>query len=329
MRLLTLSTVFALAGCLVAAPTSDDQIRFTIDEDWFNKNPVKYTADHEIVEIAVPLNRLNFDEDVYSPNLLIFFVEADQELYALKKGVATKLLDNARDVAAMRGNGYDVYFGAKDGIYTYNRTSNSAEKYGTLTDSIIAIEVAFGKDILYILTEDNVVYKVTESGTKKEKIDEIEGAKDIILDYSNNIYFYAEDKQPWVLADGEDVKKIEGLPEITAADDEITLVRPPFVLQNGVGVLLNNQVYIVRSDGKSEFNPVEFAPEVVPSALAPEATLAQFYALDKKIYEYDVLSLFAESALDELDDYLNKKTKEIPAISSKRGTLKSKISKIA
>lgn len=335
MRLLAPLVVFALIGLLAADPTPPfpKSDLLVVTKDWFNKNPVPvlYTAEYDIVKIAVPLNSLNFEEDLFVSKMLLFFVEADVQadgskvykgLYVLKDRKVTKVLDNGRDIAAVRGPGKEVYFGATDGIYVYNPTTNSAEKYGTLTDSIRSIEVSQDGDVLYILTDDNEVYKVTDNGTKKVKVQEIEDAKEILVDYADRVYFYSDDKQPWVYAEGEDVKKIEGLPEIKG---EVKLVRPPFVLREGVVFVANNQVYLIRSNGESDLLPIEFSPEALPTASAPEAALAQYYALDKKLYEYNVLNLFANNALDSLDDYFNKRTTQIRAISSKRGNLKRKL----
>lgn len=335
MRLLASLVVFALIGLLAAdpTPTSRKSDLLVVTKDWFNKNPVPvlYTAEYDIVKIAVPLNSLNFEEDLFVSKMLLFFVEADVQadgskvykgLYVLKDRKVTKVLENGRDIAAVRGPGKEVYFGATDGIYVYNPTTNAAEKYGTLTDSIRSIEVSQDGDVLYILTDDNEVYKVTDNGTKKVKVQEIEDAKEILVDYADRVYFYSDDKQPWVYAEGEDVKKIEGLPEIKG---EVKLVRPPFVLREGVVFVANNQVYLIRSNGESDLLPIEFSPEALPTASAPEAALAQYYALDKKLYEYNVLNLFANNALDSLDDYFNKRTTQIRAISSKRGNLKRKL----
>ncbi|MBR0581409.1 hypothetical protein HF286_19770, partial [Bacillus altitudinis A23-8] len=64
----------------------------------------------------------------------------------------------------------EVYFAASDGIYRFNEQEKKAEKYGTVTDNTIAIAVINGTNDFYILTAENVVYKVTDDGTRKEEI---------------------------------------------------------------------------------------------------------------------------------------------------------------
>ncbi|XP_045781265.1 uncharacterized protein LOC123878196 isoform X1 [Maniola jurtina] len=340
MRLLTCFTTFALIGLLVAAPTSNDEDddKIVVTKEFYIKEFVKYKAEHDIVNLVVPLNSLNFDESDSSSSesneldsdIILFFVEADvqpdgsrvdQGLYVLKDDKATKILDYGRDAAASGDDSKKAFFGAKDGLYVYNPKTNSADKYGPITDSIIAIDMEKLGEVIYILTEDRDVYKVTDNGEKKEKLDDVVKPKQIVLDFENNLYFFSDDNVPYVrTADG--VKKIEGLPEATGT---VTLIKPPFFLDNGAPVIINNKVYLMYSNGSSEATDFEFQPKAIPTALAPEATLVQYYAYDKKIYEYNILALIISSLVEEITDFLKKQATEINNFASKETNLKRKL----
>nr|XP_034837711.1 uncharacterized protein LOC117993944 [Maniola hyperantus] len=237
---------------------------------------------------------------VYYLNLVLFIVEADVQpdgsrvdrgLYILKlvdgEAEATKILDNGRDAATSGpgDNSTKAFFGAKDGLYVYNPETNSADKYGPITDSIIAIDMEKLGEVIYILTEDRDVYKVTDNGEKKEKLDDVVKPKQIVLDYQNNLYFFSDDKILYVrTTDG--VKKIEGLPVATGS---VILLKSPIFLENGALVIIDNKVYLIYSNRRSAFIGIELQPKEMPTALAIEAFLFQYYAHDKKIYEYNFL----------------------------------------
>ncbi|XP_023952593.2 uncharacterized protein LOC112056399 [Bicyclus anynana] len=338
MMLLTCFTTFALVGLLAAAPTSNNDDDLLITTEFFIKDFVKYQADHDIVQILVPLNSLNFNEDDSSSSeskesdteIIIFFVEADvqpdgsyidQGLYVLKEGKAKKLLDNGRDAAASGDSSRKVFFGAKDGLYVYNPATNSAEKYGTIIDSIIGIAKEKEGDVIYILTEGREVYKVSDNGEKKELLDDVVKAKQIVLDYENNLYFYGDDGKPYVRTT-EGVKRVEGLPEVSG---KVTLVKPPIFLENGVPYIASNKVYLLYANGTSQRTHMEFQHDGLPTAFAPETALIQYYAHDKKIYEYNILALLISTVLEDISDYLNQKANEIRTIASNHESLKRKI----
>ncbi|XP_046974445.1 uncharacterized protein LOC124540779 isoform X2 [Vanessa cardui] len=332
MKIITSITVLSLIGFVLGAPTSNDEDdeKFLITKSMFPKEFIKYKAEHEIVNLLLPINSLNFDENESSESsseeseseLLLFFVEADvdsngdrvdQGLYVLKEDKATKLLDHGRDAAASGDDSKLVFFGAKDGIYVYNKDNNSADKYGTVDDSIIAIAKEKTGDVIYILTENHEVFNVSNGGTTKEKLDDVVNAKEIVVDYSNNLYFYSDDKQAYVRsADG--IKKIEGLPENPSS---VKLIKPPFILEDGVPFIVDNVAYIIYANGTSEHSGIEFKPKAKPSAYAPEAAMIQYYAYDKNIYEYNVLTIILGTILDELKNYLNKNSEDIQSLSTK------------
>ncbi|CAH0718394.1 unnamed protein product, partial [Brenthis ino] len=332
MKTLTSFLVILLAGLYHAAPSfnpNDD--RLIVTKDFYIKDFIKYKGKHDIVKLLLPLNSLNFEEDDSSSSsssseetdFYVFFVEADvnnngdlnyKGLYSLYQGKAKKLLDNGRDMAASGDDSKLVFFGASDGIYVYDQKHNKAKKYGTVDDSIIAIAKEKTGDVMYILTEDYIVYKVSESGTKKEKLDNIVNAKQIAVDYSDNLFFFSDDKIPYVRT-SNGVKKIQGLPENPSSVD---LVRPPFIMDDGVLLVQDTITYALYPNGTSESIGFEFKPKALPTAYAPEAALIQYYAYDKKIYEFNIMELILGSVLEELNNYLSDKADNIRTLSKKR-----------
>ncbi|XP_038217311.1 uncharacterized protein LOC119836128 [Zerene cesonia] len=324
-----------LLGLVYGAPTSDDE-HLTITSEYYAESLVVYKGNHDIVSILVPLNSLNFDEDESSESdeseseITVFFAEADidengkrvdQGLYVLKNGKAKKILENGRDAAASGDSSKTVYLAASDGIYVYNQEDNTAVKYGSVSDSIIGIAQEVESDVLYILTEDNTVYKVTDNGNNKAKIDDIVNAQQIVLDYSNNLYFYTPDKKVHVYT-SESVKDIGGLPENPS---KITLVKPPILLDSGIPVVVDTASYIIYENGTTEDYGIDFESNTVPTAYGMEAALIQYYAHNKKIYEYNILAMVLGSILDELKSFLNDKTENIQNIATqKRKDLRKK-----
>ncbi|XP_069363348.1 uncharacterized protein [Maniola hyperantus] len=304
MTLMVWFTALALFGFLAAAATSNDDadMKVITRDTLYPKHLIKYKAEHDIVKLVVPLNALNLVDDI--PPLgssgpakessdILFFVEADilpdgsrvdQGLYVRKEGKVTKILDYGRDAAAsgLWDNSTKAFFGAKGGLYVYILETNSADKYGPITDSIIAIDMERFGEVIYILTEDLKLYKVT-NGEKKEKLEDVVKPEQIVLDFQNNLYFFSDDKVPYVrTADG--VKKIEGLPKATGT---VTLYKPPLYLENGALVIINNKVYIMYPNATSEAK-AELEPGALPTAVAVEGQVFQYYAHDKKIYQYKV-----------------------------------------
>ncbi|CAK1594857.1 unnamed protein product [Parnassius mnemosyne] len=346
MKLLNTFSLFLLIGLAIAAPALDkskeseeskesveskesgENERITITKDFYYDSVIVYRGKHEIVNIIVPINSLNFDDDAEDDNTsddsnaILFFVEADEDadgnridkgLYVLKDGKAKKLLDNGRDAAASSDDSKDVFFGAKDGIYKYDPKENTAVKYGTVIDSIIGIAKENSTDVIYILTEDHGLYKITENGQKKVKMDDVVGAREIVLDYSNNLYFYGENKQPYVVnADG--IKKIEGLPK---NPNSVRLIKPPFVVENGVPFMCDNVAYIIYANGRSEKTEFDFRSNAKPSAYGMEGLLIQYYAYHKKIYAYNILNLILSGVIEELKNFLESKESIIQSIATR------------
>ena len=331
MRTITSLIAILLVGACIAAPASDkdDDGPLIISKEFYIKDLIKYSSEHDIVKVMVPLNSINFDDSESSESnsseegdVLIFFVEADADengdrvykgLYSFKNGKAKKILENGRDAAASADDSKQVFFGASDGIYVYNQKDDSAEKYGSVDDSIIGIAKEKTGDVIYILSDNHIVYKISENGTKKEKLEDIVNAKQIVLDFADNLYFYSDDKVPHIRS-AEGVKKIEGLPSNPSYAE---LVRPPFLLEDGVLFVSDRVSYILYANGTSEHSGFEIKSDARPSAYAPDGALVQYYAYDKKIYEYNVLKLMLGTDLDDLNNFFSEKSEEIRSVAAK------------
>lgn len=324
MKLFIFLTLVALVA---SAPTSDDSETTTpaadddiikIDDEFFSVEFKIHTAENEIVKLYYPINALNLgddDDENETTDRYIFFIEADEDgkykgISVLINNQTYPLLPTGTSVASSIENQKIAYFGASDGLYLYNGTKNAAEKYGTVTDNIIDIAKANGTEDIYIVTDKNEVYKVTENGTKKDLIPEAAGAKKIVLDDTNNLYFYGEDKKLSILT-AEGVKKVEDLPEAT----NITLLNPAFVMEQSIPVIVNNKAYFVASNGSVETASAEF--EVAPSAVSVEATLMLYMAKGNSIYEYNVLAIIMSESMSQLKDFLNDRTDEIQSLSTR------------
>lgn len=329
---LKIFTAVLLVGLTSGTPTSkEDYEKLTINREYYPQQFVKYEGRHNIVSIVVPLNSINFDEDDLTESdsdeneskAVLFFVEADIDengkrtyhgLYSLKDGKVKMLLENGRDAASSADNSRTVYFAANDGLYTYKEDDQIAVKYGSLNDSIIGIAHIAEGDVLYILTDDHTVYEVKNNGNEKVKLEDVVNAQQIVLDYTNNLYFYTPDKKVYVKTT-EGIKNIEGLPENPT---KVTLIKAPFVIENCIPVLVDNVAYIVYSNGTSEHSGFDFKTDAIPSAFAMEAALIQYYAYDKKIYEYNLLVLVLGEVLHELQNFLKDNTHEIQSLASNR-----------
>ncbi|XP_045507751.1 uncharacterized protein LOC123703704 [Colias croceus] len=296
-----------LLGLAHAAPTTYNYC-IIVKKEQFPENLVKYTGEHDIVKIVVPVNSLNFDDfdsivkkaihfnPKVAGNLTLFFIEADvdesgklnyQGLYVLKNNKAKKILENGRDAAASVGdNTSSVFLAASDGLYLYNDEDQSAQKYGSITDNIIAIDKESETDVLYILTEDKTVYRVTDNGNKKEKLEDVKNAQQLVIDSQNNLYFYTTDKKLYVRT-SEGVKQVTGLPE---EHSSLVLAKYLVGLDDFLPILVDYKFYSVYANGTFSTSPqVEFTTDFQPTAFTLEGTIVQYYGYNKKIYEINQL----------------------------------------
>ncbi|XP_037867977.1 uncharacterized protein LOC119628724 [Bombyx mori] len=173
--------------------------------------------------------------------------KVDKSIYAYKNGKVKKILEDGNAISDWSPKSR-TFLGNKDGIYIYDTETEKLEKYGNLSDNVIGITIENHSDDLYILTEDHVVYKVTEEGTKKVKINEAEHAEKIALDWDDNLYYIGANDHPYVVTSAG-AKKIEGLP----VNSTIPLIsRPPITIKHGAWLMSLKQPYIIYPNATSE-----------------------------------------------------------------------------
>ncbi|KPJ01198.1 hypothetical protein RR46_03069 [Papilio xuthus] len=288
--------IFVIIGVVAAIPIEDTLIH----KDYFQDCLIVYQSEHDIVNILVPTNSINFDDkdemnniDDYQKKLVIFFVEADikngeridKGLFVLKNGNVSKLLDNGRDAAASADDSQNVFFGTENGIYIYNNLRIKAEAYGNVTDNVISIVKENGTDAIYYLNKDNELFKVTDKGNKVIKINEVVDAQEMVLDMKNNLYYITKDKDIFVY-NNSSIKKIEGFPEKA---EYFKLIKPPTMIKDSALVLCDNQFYWIYSNGTCEKTRFQIETDARPTAYAMEAGIFQFYSYNKKIYRYNII----------------------------------------
>jgi hypothetical protein len=321
MSWLTTCAVLLLVGWVSANPITDTDVNLHVTSDLFPDTLSIYTSEYDIVKIFVPINALNFDDEGDSDDdaMHIFFVEATKDengnpknvLSVLKNGEKSKILENGNDAAGSCDDSKLVFFGASDGIYVYNAEKNSADKYGSITENVVGIAKENGTDIIYILTKDHEVYKVSNEGTTKELLSKAKNARQIVLDMQNNLYYVDGENHVYVYSE-ENVKKISGLP---ANPSYIQLLTPPFIMEDSVPLVAGKKTFYAYANGTSEY--AEIVLDVQPTAYSMEATLIQYYAYNKKIYEYNILALVMSSMIDDLKNFFDDKVEQIQSIATR------------
>ncbi|XP_053620748.1 uncharacterized protein LOC128681133 [Plodia interpunctella] len=324
-----------LAGLCSAGPVPNEKL--IVDSDFYDTRFKIYSSQHDIINLEFPLNAINFgedndndDEDYSNSEFYLFFTEVDlnangdkdyKGLYVLHNGTAHKLLENGRDSTSTNEETKNVFFAASDGIYRYDVAQNKAEKYGTLDDNFINIIQENGTDetTFYAINDKHEMYKITGEGTKKEKVAGVDNAQQLVMDFENNIYFYDQNKDVYVI-NAEGVTKFEGLKK---NPKYIQLLKPAFVFEDSVPLVLDDQVYLVYANGTSELS--DFVIKNKPSGYAMEGTLIHFYAYEKKIYEYNILQIILSGLIDEVKEYFEDNVETMKEVASRsRGTLRQK-----
>ncbi|XP_037867978.1 uncharacterized protein LOC119628725 [Bombyx mori] len=243
-----------LAGLLVCLKTADSHSLPQKDYDTDSSN-------HDITNPLYDTSGNNSSSDPdnsrgmfdFGPTtFLVHYVTRDdnkeyKSIYAHKNGKAKKVLEDGIAVFDEFPKSR-AYLGNKDGIYIYDTETEKLEKYGNLSDSVIGIVKENRTDDLYILTEDHVVYKVTEEGTKKIKVNEAEHAERIALDWDDNLYYIGANDHPYVVA-SDGAKKIEGLP---ANPTSVFICRPPIKIKHGAWFMSGKQPYIIYPNATSK-----------------------------------------------------------------------------
>ncbi|XP_063630381.1 uncharacterized protein LOC134801714 [Cydia splendana] len=295
MKILPFISCLFLA-CTAAPSTSKTVI---VTENFFKEEYIIYTSEHDIVKIYVPFNKLNFQND--GPNTM-FFVEAeinnsepkDKGLYVFKDGKATKVLDNGRDAVATNEN--VIYFGANDGIYKYNEADNSAAKHGTVTDNIIQLAHNKVTNTVYYLTANHEVFKLNNEATNSVKVAPVKDVQAFVFGFEGNMYYLDSKKNVYVFndADNTEPKKVVGLP---SQINKLTLIAPLNGMEKGSVLLVDKTIYVVKPDAtiSRELRPTtEVSLEVELTAFGPQPTMIQFYAKDKKLYEFNFFTIMKQ-----------------------------------
>ncbi|XP_063370439.1 uncharacterized protein LOC134658716 [Cydia amplana] len=292
--------ILPFISCLLLASTAAQSARETVvvTENFFKEEYIIYTSDYHIVKIYVPFNKLNFQND--GPNSL-FFVEAeinntdketiDKGLYVFKDGKAIKVLDNGRDAVATNEN--VIYFGANDGIYKYNEADNSAAKHGTVTDNIIQLAHNNVTNTVYYLTANHEVFKLNNEATNSVKVALVKDVQALVFGFEGNMYYFDSKKNVYVFndADNTEPKKVVGLP---SQINKLTLIAPLNGMEKGSVLLVDKTIYVVKPDATitRELRPTtKVSLEVELTAFGPQPTMIQYYAKDKKLYEFYIFDI--------------------------------------
>ncbi|XP_026317922.1 uncharacterized protein LOC113228766 [Hyposmocoma kahamanoa] len=268
-----------------------------------------YSGNHDIIRIVVPVNNINDHskgEVTVDRGLTFFFVEADisngkdyKGLYVSNNGTVTKLLDDGTDVTTTKDETDQAFFATKRGIYVYNYEKNTADKYGNFDEELIGIANEKGNDAIFVLTKDKKVFKIIDHGNKKIKTD-YTNVDQIMLDYSNNLYFLIG-KDPYVVT-ASGVKKVQGLP---ANPNYVGLAKHMAALDEGVLFVSDNRIFGISPNCTAqEFTGHEF--KGTPTAISVEALVINYYAYDKKIYENNVAEAILSALLSGLKSFFDK-----------------------
>ncbi|XP_063370354.1 uncharacterized protein LOC134658632 [Cydia amplana] len=313
----------ALVALAVAAPPTEDEL-LIVTKKFYPDSFAVYTGHHDIVDIVIPFNEINYSEDsdeqTDETKLTIFFVEADVKddgtydykgLYSYKNGVTKKVLENGQCTTFAKKK--IVYFGASDGIYKYNEQDQTATKYGTVTESIIRMAVDIAHAHVYYLTSDYVMYKYDEDEKMATKLEAVKDVRDMVIDWDGIMFFYDGNHQFYTY-NGQRVLKIEGLPAHPA---KVALVRPP-VMVNQVYAVIDGRLYELEVNGTSQRGAIKFQAQ--PTAFAPDTILYQYYAYKQKIYFYNLATVFADLSLEELNKFFEHKQEQINAFKTTKLT---------
>ncbi|XP_026317957.1 uncharacterized protein LOC113228789 [Hyposmocoma kahamanoa] len=283
-----------------------------------NFTKIVYTGNHDIIRIVVPINIINnhrSGQATVNRGLFFFFVEADlsngkdyKGLYVFNNGTVTKLLDDGTDVTTTNNETDQAFFATKRGIYVYNYEKNTANKYGNFNEDLISIANVKGNDAIFVLTKDKKVLKIVDHGNKKIKTN-LANVDQIMLDYSNNLYFLIG-KDPYVVT-ARGVKKVEGLP---ANPNYVGLANDVVSVDEGVLFISDNRIFEIAKNGtakkftKNEFNEMNQGNEFkgTPTAISMEAIIVNYYAYDKKIYESYVTEAYFSTIDSAIESFLEK-----------------------
>ncbi|CAG9790012.1 unnamed protein product [Diatraea saccharalis] len=283
----------------------------------FRSDQIIFASDFNITRLLVPANGNKYVTTEMSDIPSIFFTISDPKLeggsciYVLEGFAAYEVLEGGRDATADYTHDATIFFGTKEGIYKYYPDSLSAKKYGPFRDDIIQLQKANGTDAIYILNTENRIFKIQKNGTVRTRIRSITCASEFVLDTSNNIYYLAcDDHMPHIVnADGS---LISVTASVTEDFKEVKLLRPPFIMENGIPFFADGNLYILYANGTSEKK--DFYLEEKPSAFSIDAALYLVAAIDGKIYEFNVIEVLLRSMFGMSPEWPKDVTKMVMSI---------------
>ncbi|KAL0832780.1 hypothetical protein ABMA28_000945 [Loxostege sticticalis] len=297
-------TIFLVTTYFILAVSHASPIE-TKKKNVLDEKEVIYTGEHEIVKIYTSLALM---EELEVQRRLVFFIDADinndgskvdKGLYVIIDNSTTKLLNNGKDIAGDATG--KVFFATNDGVYAFNPKERKAYKYGHMEEKIISLAVENNTGVIYALTENHIMYKITENGNKSEVDDRVQHAREIIIDMLDNLYYFDEQKNLYVVVD-HDAKKIDGLPKNPTS---ITMIKPPIGVE-GIFLIADDVPYIVYSNGTTIKSEDAKLHRTKSTAYSFDAMIVLYFGHEKKIYEYNILEKIITGIFEGLSDWVKK-----------------------
>lgn len=259
----------------------------------FRDEQIVFSSPYNITAILVPVDgKYIVNNDIPT----IFFAVTDSKsdigscIYVLEGFAAFEVLEGGRDCTADYGSDDNVYFGAKDGLYQYDKDTLSAKRIGVFRDDIIQLQKANSADIFYILTGNHKMYRLENNGTVKVELNEVQCAKQFVLDTNNNLYYdNCKDRNIHIIKSDGSLLIASDLYEFK----DLKLIRPPFVMEQCIPLFGDGTMYILCSNGS--LIKKDFHLDERPSAFSFDAALYVVAAVNGKIYEFNVMELSFKS----------------------------------
>lgn len=272
-----------------------------IKKSIFRDDQIVFSSVYNITKVLVPVD-WKYLESNEMPT--IFFAVNDSKfdsqscIYVIEGFAAFEVLEGSRDCTADYGSDKNVYFGAKDGLYRYDKESLSAKHIGLFRDDIIQLQKANATDVFYILTDSFKMYRLENNGTVKVKLNDVQCAKQFVLDTNNNLYYdNCEDRNIHIIKSDGSMLVASDLYDFK----DLILIRPPFVMEECIPLFGDGILYVLCSNG-SLFKKY-FHLDEQPSAFSFDAALYQVAALNGKIYEFHVIELLLNSTYGFLNEW--------------------------
>lgn len=294
------STCNVIAFCTTVL-TVEATLAIPRKESIYGKDQIVFSSQYNITTILVPVDG-KYAENNDMPT--IFFAVSDSKfdsgtcIYVLEGFAAFEVLEGGRDSTADYGSDKNVYFGAKDGLYQYDKDSLSAKRIGVFRDDIIQLQKAKAADVFYILTNNLKMYRLENNATVKVKLNDVQCARQFVLDTNNNLYYdNCKDRNIHIIRSDGSILVASDLYDF----NDLKLVRPPFVMEECIPVFGDGTLYVLCSNGS--LIKKDFHLDERPSAISFDAALYIVVAVNGKIYEYSVMDLSFNSMLGFINEW--------------------------